>query len=119
MFDVFVFEKIFKSNVKKLAQISNLCKYGHKIYVNYVLYMCDDEILDEAIDNHFSEMKFDYFNSITNRSYKEVCETFEYQFVKRLNSLISYEKDIFENFDEYHIDYYPTDILTLYNYYKK
>lgn len=119
MFDVFVFEKIFKKNVKKLAQISNLCKYGHKIYVNYVSHMYDDEILHEAIDNHLSEMKFDYFNSITNRSYKEVCETFEFQFVKRLNTLISYEKDIFENFDEYHIDYYPTDILTLYNYYKK
>ena len=104
--------------MKKLAQISNLCKYGHKIYVNYVSHMFDDDVLYEEIDNHFLKMKFDYFNTEATMKYQEIYESYEYNYVKGLNSLISNCEDIFENFCEDLIDYYPNDILTLFNYYK-
>jgi hypothetical protein len=117
LFDIFIFQKIIKNDIIMLAQISTLYKYGHKIYINYVAYK-HDNIPEYTNNDSLLGMKFNYFNSKTDEEYEDICNTYELQIIKNLNNKISYKEDIFKNFDDYLIDYYPNDILSLYNFYR-
>lgn len=112
LFDIFIFNKIIKNDIIMLAQISTLYKYGHKIYINCVAFI-HENTLEDPLD-----MKFNYFNSKTDEEYEDICDKYEFQIIKKLNYEISYKDDIFKNFHDYLIDYYPNEILTLYNFYR-
>ena len=125
LFDAFIFEIILQKNTKILALISNQSRYGNKIYINYIQYIIDcmsDEKNEEIVfetNEYFNEMKFNYCYSDCNLSYKELNNLYTIQQIRVLNGMISYENDIFENFNKKLINYYPNDIITLYNFYKK
>jgi len=90
--------------------------YIYKIYINYVFYMLEPTQNIGANQQTLLELKFKFNTKKNTLNFNDIKYSNEYKNLNLLNDKINETSDIFKNFNKKYINYYPMDIITLYNY---